>query len=115
MHRLNQFVSYTLSGGRTVSFAFSGGTIVLDTANWHATWNLIEKTSLGTSFILEHGSQIGFGAETFDRFGPAVNIGRNITDKLSASLNYQFLKRSSDQPGRGYTANILSLNFSYNF
>src|SRR5437762_178711 len=62
-HRLSQYVDYTLSGGRSLNFAFYGGTIDLYYARLNASWKIMQKVSIGTSFDYEHGSQVSFGGE----------------------------------------------------
>jgi len=114
-HRVNQYVNYTLSAGRTINFAFYGGTIDLYYARWQANWQVLRKMSLSTTFEYEHGSQIGFGTETFDRYGPGISVGRSITRKLSGSLGYQYYWRGSDIPGRNYTVNVVTLSLNYAF
>ena len=114
-HRLNQYVDYTLSLGRNINFAFSGGTVDLYFAEWKANWKIFRKTSLATSFNYEHGSQIGSNPETFDRYGPAINLGRPITEKLDGTLGLQFYWRGSNLAGRDYTACVISSNLRYRF
>ena len=112
-HRLNQYVAYSLSGGRTISLAFAGGTIDRYFAHWQANWQIVRKVTLGTSFSYEHGTQLYAGGETYDQYGPGISLSRAITDKLSSSLGYQFYWRDSNQPGRNYTVNVVSLNLNY--
>jgi len=116
-HRVNQYVNYTLSAGRSISFAFFGGTVDLYYARWQANWNLIRKLTLGTSFEFEHGTQLATvsGAETFDRYGPGFSIGRVLTAKLTGSLAYQFYKRGSNLDGRDYSVNVATLSLQYRF
>jgi hypothetical protein len=114
-HRVNQYVSYTLSGGRTVSVVFSGGTIDRYYANWQANWAIMRKVTLGTSFSYEEGSQLFFGAETYSQYGPGISLSRPITAKLTSSLGYQLYWRDSNLAGRNYTLSIVSLNFNYVF
>jgi len=104
-----------LSGGHSVNFAFYGGTVNMYYARWQGDWNLLRNIALCTSFEYEHGSQLILGGETFDRYGPAISVGRAITEKLDARLAYQFYWRGSDQPGRNYTANIGTVNLAYKF
>jgi len=112
-HRINKYVTYTLSGGRTINFAFYGGTIDLYYARWQASWQVLRKMSLATTFEYEHGSEINIGAETFDRYGPGISVGRAITRKLSSSLGYQYYWRGSDLPGRNYVVNVVTLSLNY--
>ncbi len=114
-HRLNQYVDYTLSGGRSLNFALYGGTVDLYFARLNASWKIMQKVSIGTSFDFEHGSQVSFGSETFDRYGAGINLARAITSKLSGSLGYQYYWRTSDLSGRDYTVNSVTLNLRYQF
>lgn len=112
-HRVNQFVDYNLTGGRSVSFGFFAGTIDMYTASFEARWHLFRKLSMATAFDFEHGSEILLGRETFDRFGPRITLERAITQKLSSSVRYQYYKRRSDIPGGDYELNIVTLNIVY--
>lgn len=114
-HRVNQYVSYTLSGGRTVSVAFSGGTIDRYYANWQANWAIMRKVTLGTSFTYEEGSQLFAGAETYSQYGPGITLSRPITAKLTSSLGYQLYWRDSNLANRNYTLSVVSLNLNYVF
>ena len=114
-HRVNQYVDYTLNGGRTINFAFYGGTIDLYYARLQVNWRILRKISLGTSFDFEHGTQLTLGTETFDRYGPSITLGRTITSKLSATLGYQYFWRGSDVAGQSYTINVVSLSMNYAF
>jgi hypothetical protein len=114
-HLLNQYVSYTLSGGRTLSVAFAGGTIDRYFAHWQANWQIVRKVTLGTSFSFENGTDLYAGGETYNQYGPGISLSRSITEKLSSSLGYQLYWRDSNQPGRNYTVNVVSLNLNYTF
>jgi len=80
-----------------------------------ANWKILRKVTLGTSVNYDHGSQIGPGGETFDRYGAGITLSRNLTSKLSAILGDQFYWRTSNVPTREYANNIISLNFNYTF
>jgi len=114
-HRLNQYVDYTLSGGRNISFAFYGGAVDLIYARWTANWKVIEKVGLASSLNFEHGSQGTFSTETFNRYGGGIHLSRGITAKSNASLGYEVYWRTSNLPGRNYLNNIISLNLTYAF
>jgi hypothetical protein len=114
-HNLSRFVDYSLSAAHNVTFAYSGGAVELSSVSFGQHWKVLRDISIGTTFAYEHGKQAGFGTETFDRYGAGINLGRQITAKLSSSLGYQFYGRTSDSPGKNYSANIFSLNLSYTF
>jgi len=114
-HRINQYVAYTLSGGRTLNVAYYGGTIDRYFMHWLANWQILQKVALGSSFIYEHGTDLVTGGETYDQYGPGLSLSRPFTAKLSAVLGYQLYWRESNMPGRNYTVHLVSLNLSYRF
>jgi hypothetical protein len=117
-HHLTQFMSYSLTAGRSISFGFSGGAIDLYSVNLQANWNIIRATTLSSSFIFEDGTQLSNGfehPENFTRYGANIVLGCTLTRKLSATLGYQFYYRLSDQANRDYTVNIFRLSLAYKF
>ncbi len=114
-HRLNQYVNYSLSAGRSLNFALFGGTVDLYYAHWNASWKIFRKTSVTTGFDFDHGKQLGATAETFTRYGPAISLGRPLTEKLTGNLGYRYYWRDSNLTGRGYTSFIVTSDLSYRF
>jgi hypothetical protein len=112
-HRLNQYLDYDLTGGRNISFGFFAGTIDLYDAVLQLHWHFFEKLIIETGFQFEHGSQVLFGEEKFDRFGPRVSLRRSISAKMSAGLRYQFFHRDSNQPGGDYEMNLVIASLDY--
>ncbi len=114
-HRITQYVDYTLSGGRNISFTFYGGTVDLYYVYLQANWKVLQKTTISTPLTYEHGKQATAFGETFDRYGTGISFGRNLARKLNGSLGYQFYWRDSDVAGQSYTVNVVSLSLSYAF
>ena len=114
-HRLNQYMSYSLAGGRILSISLYGSASDMYFASLGANWNLIQKVSLATSFSYYHGTPTGTYNETFDQYGPQVTLSRPLIKKLSSSLGYQFYLRDSNQAGRNYTVNLVTLSLNYTF
>ena len=125
-HRLNDYVSYTLSGGRMISLGSYGGTANQYLANYGgavdayyayltANWKIFRQITLSTSLIYNYGTQLSGTPETWERYGFGISLRRDITSKLSASLGYQFYARQSDWPGRTYDLSVVSLGFYYRF
>lgn len=114
-HRLNQFVEYTLTGGRLLNFGFFGGLFEQYFVTLNADWRILRKTTLATGFNYQHGSQLGAASETFDWFGPRVELSRRLTARLSGSFAYQYYWRGSDLPGRDYAINLASASVLYEF
>jgi opacity protein-like surface antigen len=53
--------------------------------------------------------------EQFNRFGFDIGAGYQITEKLTATLGYNYIIRGSDQPGRDFQQNNCNLSFFYRF
>jgi hypothetical protein len=114
-HELNEFVDYTLSGGKNITFALYGGTVDLSYVRLRTNWHLVRKCNIAISLSYEHGTEIASGGETFDRFGPALSLERSLTESLTASLQYQFYRRDSNLPNHAYTTNIIMARLIYEF
>ncbi len=114
-HRLNRFVDYTLTAGRSLNYAFFGGTVDLYYARWNAQWKIFRKTSVSTSFDFEHGQQLGAGTEMFSRYGPAITLGRSLTEKLSGQIGCRLYWRDSNAANRNYTSSVVTSDLSYRF
>ena len=114
-HRVNRFLEFDVSGGRNLNFSLYSGTIDLASARLAANWKLLWKTRFTTSFDFEHGAQIAADGEVFNRYGPGMSLGRDITRQLNSSITYQFYCRNSNLPDRDYTVNIAILELSYRF
>ena len=116
-HQVNRFVSYSLSAGRSTESSSYGQPYDYYFARLQPNWNIFRKYQLSTPFWWEKGSRlyVQSGATDYDQYGAGINLGRAITQKLSGTLAYQFIRESSGQSGLNYTVNIVSLNFSYQF
>jgi hypothetical protein len=44
-----------------------------------------------------------------------LNVSRSLTQKLSVTFSYQYIRQNSAQAGLNYTDNIVGLNFTYQF
>jgi Putative beta-barrel porin 2 len=114
-HKVNEYLNYYLSGGRLISSGYGGGSYDMYYVYWQANWKFIRDVTLGTTFVFNHGTQVITGGETFDQIGPGITLSRLVTQKVTASLGYQYYYRTSDLPGRDYTVDIVSLSFTYQF
>jgi hypothetical protein len=114
-HRVNEHVDYSLTGGRTIQFALYGGTIDMFNTRLLVNWRILNKMTLSTGFVYEHGEYLVAYIETFDRYGPSISLGRYITEKLYASLGYQYYNRDSTEPTRDYDLHLVTLNLGYRF
>ncbi len=118
-HRLNRILNYSLSAGRSIQLGLQYGTSLrnldLTFIRLNMNWNWVRDTRISTPLAFEYGTESGSGSETFYRLGAGLSMGRMLTDKLSASLGYQFYWKDSQTNLRDYMVNSVSLNFGYNF
>jgi hypothetical protein len=114
-HELNQFVDYTVSGGKNIAFALYGGTVDLTDARLKMNLHLIRKYAMALWLAYEHGTDVSAGGETFGRFGPGISLERSLSERMAASLEYQFYLRDSNLPNHGYTTNIILARLTYEF
>ena len=114
-HRVNRFFSYTLSAGRSIDLQYTGQPYDRYTARWQPNWSFLRKYTISTPLWWEHGTEVYYQSASYDQYGAGISIGRQLTQKLSSSLSYQFVKETSGQPGLNYTDNIISLSLTYQF
>jgi hypothetical protein len=114
-HRINEYLTYRLDFGRTVNFAFYGGTFDVYYARLQAVWKLLRRFSLDTGFDYEFGKEAYTKGEQFNRIGPKLSLGHQFNDKIGATLSYQFYKRDSNIIGRDYSVNAVTVNLNYHF
>jgi hypothetical protein len=114
-HRVNKYLDYALSGGREITFNSYSGIVDLYQLEWQANWHILRKVTVGTSFSYQHGNEAAYGVETFDWFSPRISLSRPLTRKLTADFGYRYFQRGSTLAANRYTANVVSLNLTYQF
>jgi hypothetical protein len=122
IHRINRFINYSLSAGRSTESSFFGQPYDFYFARLEPNWNFFRKYQLSTPLFWQKGTQLANqvygqqgGAGNYNQYGAGINIGRPITQKLSGTLAYQFIRQNSSQSSLNFTVNIVSLSFSYRF
>jgi hypothetical protein len=113
-HRVNQFIDYNLTAGRSTDLQVYGQLYSHYFVRWTPDWNFFRKFSVSTPVWWEQGTHVYGQANVYNQYGVGINVGRQITEKLSATLLYQFIQETA-QANTGYTVNIIGLNFSYQF
>lgn len=117
-HRVNKFLSYTLSAGRSTDLSAYGQAQSYYFVRLDPSWHLFQKYSLSTPLWWQQGTRIYNNQSSggnYQQIGAGVTVGRALTKKLSASLGYQFVDETADQAGLTYTVNTVDLNFVYQF
>ncbi|PAW77827.1 MAG: hypothetical protein B9S32_09500 [Verrucomicrobia bacterium Tous-C9LFEB] len=115
-HRINNYMNQTLSLSQSNPTGLNSNFVGLTSLQHSFSWQLIRDVSLGTTEFVEYGSDSGGSlAENVWRYGGSVNLGYNLTQKLSLSLTYTLTMRESNAVDRNYTQNVLTLGANYAF
>ena len=121
-HRVNKWVNYTLSAGRSTDLAAYGQPQNRYFVQLNPNWTILNKYSITTPVSWQQGSQVSYvragagGNNEYDQYSVGITVGRSLTKKLSGSLSYQYIKETSSGTGfSNYTDDIISLNLTYSF
>lgn len=118
-HRVNQWLNYTLSGGRSTDLSSFGQVQTRSYVSVSPAYNLFNHYQISTPFTYQSGTQPGFtptsGVANYDQLVLGITVSREITKKLSASAEYQYVDEESTLATLTYTVNIISLNITYQF
>jgi hypothetical protein len=115
-HRLNSFIRQTISAGHENQLGVNSNSIRLNYVRHTISWNIIRNTLLSTEFFYEDANESGgFIDEHLHRYGGALTVGYQLTPHVTLGLRYQYTKKESDVPLRGYEQNRISLDGTYSF
>ena len=114
-HRLNQYVTYSLTAGRGVNLSFFGQTYENYYANLNATWYVLREITVTTPFSWTRGTALYGNSAPFDQYQAGISFGRKLAEKLTGSIGYRLVVRDSGSNSGDYVANFVSLSFSYQF
>jgi hypothetical protein len=117
-HQITDRISYSLNGGHDLRLGIQADLV----DEWYVTsaitWGIINNWTFQTGLSYQHGTQGvsnqgGNFTETYDWLAATFGLNHSITDKLTASLNYRFTLRSSDQASQEYTQNLVGVQLNY--
>ncbi|MEO6871882.1 MAG: outer membrane beta-barrel protein [Chthoniobacterales bacterium] len=115
-HRINASIFQTLSAGHESQLGVNSNFVALNYVRHTATWNIINRTLLTTELFYEDGDDSGgIFSEHIQRYGGAIALGYQFTKHVTLGLRYQYTQKQSDQPGRDYKQNRVSLDGTYSF
>jgi hypothetical protein len=124
--QLTEYLSHQLSINHSIQPGLTGNTAYVEELDltYSIFWALTQRIRLGASFLYQDGSQpvpfVSPGSaiqsiEDYDRYGAEPQILWQCTDKLSASLTYNYWLRQSNLEGSNYRQNTLTAGLSYTF
>lgn len=119
-HRVNQFMNYNLSAGRSTDLSAYGQAQNYTYVNLNPNWNLFKKYTVSTPVSWRQGTRVnnyatGGNSADYQQLQLGLTVGRSLTQKLSASIGYQFVRETSGEASLNYTVDIVSLNLNYRF
>ncbi len=119
-HRITQYINHRLSATRDVRVGANQDADYIEQFNfdYNISWNIIDPMtlSLGAGYSFGDESDVGTSAgEQYDQFRINFGAAYRITDHLSASADYRYYNRDSDQTGRDYDNHVGSLTVRYRF
>ncbi len=119
VHQLNQWLNYNITAGRSTDLSSYGQVQTRTYVQFNPTCTLFKQYTVSTPIAYqsgnEPGSSLSSSAPTYDQFIIGISVSRPITQKLSASLGYQYIQQSSQVATLAYSVDIISLNLSYQF
>jgi hypothetical protein len=121
-HRITDFLSHRATVRHDISPGLNLGSDYIEatTASYTLSCALTRRLSTSLSFNYQRGNQpfqifIFEFMENYQQYGISPTLSWQLTDRLTATLNYAYWNRTSDIPGRNYTQNTVDLRLSYNF
>jgi hypothetical protein len=115
LHQVNQYINYSLTAGHSVDLELNGQPYEYYFVQLQPNWNFLKNYQLSTPLSWRQGTEVYNQTVDFDQYQVGINLTRTITQKLSGTLGYQFIKETSDTSSFNYIANIVSLSFTYQF
>ncbi|HEX3798998.1 MAG TPA: hypothetical protein VH413_09885 [Verrucomicrobiae bacterium] len=129
--QLTDYLSHQVSVQREVSLGLNeGGNFLTQlTAAYSLTYSQTRFLDIGINAAYERGTQtfqneiviaegLGFlvnQTENYDHYAVGPSFTWHATDKLTASLNYNYYLRDSNLAGRGYQDNTVAFKVDYAF
>jgi len=114
-HIVNAAFNYSLSAGRSLDFQFYGQPYSHYFVRVQPNWTFLQKYTLSTPFSWEDGTQVYQNTVNFNQFSGAIQLGRQITKHLSATIYDRLTVETSSQTAYDYTVNIVGLSIIYQF
>lgn len=119
-HQITQFINHRLSATRDVRVGANqdGDYIEQFNLDYGISWNILDPVtlSLGTGYSWGNEPDVGTAiGEEFQQFRINFGAAYNITEHFSASADYRYYNRDSDQIGRDYDNHVGSITVRYRF
>jgi len=115
-HRINRFCTETLVGGHESTLALQTNYQTIDYLRYSLSFKLLKKITTSLNVFYEHVAESpGLKSETLDQFGGGLQLGYQLTKKLSLNGGCQTVTKQSNISGSNYLQNRLFLGAQYQF
>jgi hypothetical protein len=115
-HELSSLLTYTVTGSHTLTTGQYAGPSNQYTAGMGLAWNLIRNVGTSMNFSWNRGENLfALTTQPYNYYVAGLNLSRQFSQHISASLIYNITWRDSDQLLGSYTVNNIGLTGTYSF
>lgn len=114
--QVTERISHTVNLGQSITSDINSSPIELLFVRYSASLRIVDRWSFNPYFTFESGTETrNIAPEDLTRYGLGLTTTHQITEKLSGSLAYHWLSKTSSNPAFDYYQNRLVLNLFYQF
>lgn len=115
-HTPTERTSHTLNIGQSLTTDLNSAPIELFYVRYYASLSIIQYWTFRPYVTFETGTEHpGLREEHLSRYGAGLAVSRQLTDKLTGTVSYMWLKKDSNLPDFDYNQNRLVLDATYQF
>ncbi len=114
-NQLTEAFSHRLSFYRGAEVGFGTSYYELLTVEYGVSWMVMKNVTLSPYAFYEDYQESGLDGEEGYRIGLGINVGFQLTQRISLVAGYSFLKNNSNESDSDYTQNNFTLTLAYTF
>ena len=117
INRMNTYYTQTFSVGRETTLSLLGSQTETNYARYQSQWRVNSQIALNFSLFAEDTTDLGMtgAAAHYRREGCSLSTQYQLSRKLTTSLTYRYLNKTSDDPLQSYQQNDIVWNIDYRF
>ncbi len=115
-HRVNAYVTQTLSAGRTNELGFTSNFNTVYFVRYGVDWRANSQLTFhGEAFFEDVTTSGGSLEEALTRYGISLGASYQLTQRIGSSLRYSYTRKNSDNNANDYYQNRVTLDLNYRF
>lgn len=115
-NRLNRHLSQRLEAGYDTRLGTDTNYYDIAYGRYAMDWQLMTHLTLNLAAFYEYGMESGgLFSEDFHRYGGGLGFNYRLTKSTTAGIRYDYIEKDSNQFGRDYYQNRVTLEFNYRF